>query len=69
MTKKEHPLKRYMDARGLNQAELARELGLSETMVSYVFRGKKSFGKRRAARIASQTKIPVLDLLYGESHG
>lgn len=48
MEKTEHPLKQYMRAQGWNQAELARRLGLSEAMVSCVFLGKKSFGKRQA---------------------
>jgi len=68
MEKEEHPLKQYMKAQGWRQAELARRLGVSEAMVSYVFRGKKSFGKRQAFRISSWTKIPVLDLLYGKNH-
>jgi len=68
MEQKEHPLKKYMTARGWNQAELARYLGVSEAMISYVFLGKKSFGKRQAVRISSLTKIPVLVLLYGKAH-
>jgi transcriptional regulator with XRE-family HTH domain len=68
MKQKEHPLKQYMMTRGWNQAELARYLGVSETMISYVFLGKKSFGKRQALRISSLTKIPLLVLLYGKLH-
>jgi len=68
MEKAEHPLKQYMKTQGWSQVELARRLGVSEAMVSCVFLGKKSFGKRQAVRISSWTKIPILDLLYGKSH-
>jgi len=68
MEQTEHPLKKYMRSREWNQADLARYLGLSEAMISCVFLGKKSFGKRQAVRISLLTRIPVLVLLYGKVH-
>jgi len=44
------------------QRELARDLCLSDAMISRYFAGKKSFSSKTALRIAHQTGIPMEEL-------
>jgi transcriptional regulator with XRE-family HTH domain len=56
-------LRRYMKARGMKkQRELARDLKLSDAMISRYFSGEKSFSARTALRVSHQTGIPMEEL-------
>jgi len=56
-------LRRYMQRQGMKkQRELARDLCLSDAMISRYFAGKKSFSAKSALRIAYQTGIPMEEL-------
>jgi len=57
-------LKRWADKQGLNQHEAASRLGISESFLSEVLHGKKTFGVDNALRISRLTGIKIIDLLY-----
>jgi len=46
------------------QRELSRYLGVSESYLSYYFRGKRKFGKKLALKIHKKTGIPLENLLF-----
>jgi transcriptional regulator with XRE-family HTH domain len=65
-----HPLEKYMKKTGLSQADLSRMFKISESIISYYLRGKRSIGKRTAIHISRLTGIPVIQLIFpfGENH-
>lgn len=58
---------RYMKERGITQAEFARRLGISESMLSYCLRGERRPGVSVALKIRRLTGI-TLDELYGRGN-
>jgi len=65
MSKKKNgqALREYMKERGMNkQCELARDLGVSDAMISRYFAGQKSFSAKSALRISHHTGIPMEQL-------
>lgn len=56
-------LREYMNKRGMKkQRELARDLEMSDAMISRYFAGKKSFSAKAALRISHHTGIPMEEL-------
>ena len=56
-------LREYMKKQGMKkQRELARDLGMSDAMISRYFAGKKSFSAKSALRISHYTGIPMEEL-------
>jgi len=61
--KNERALLEYMECRGMKKRrELARDLGISDAMISQYFARKKSFSAKSALRISRQTGIPMEEL-------
>jgi len=53
-------LREYMKKHGMKkQCDLARDLGMSDAMISRYFAGKKSFSAKSALRISHHTGIPM----------
>ena len=46
-----------MEAKGLSQADLSRESGISRSTVSEVLAGKKSFSRRLIRKLSSYFQI------------
>jgi len=52
-------LQDWMDRRGFNQRETARELGMDYTTLNQILTGRRSVGLAIAVRIEQHTGIPV----------
>jgi HTH-type transcriptional regulator/antitoxin HigA len=52
-------LRAYMDARGLSQADIVKGAGISSSTISEFLGGKRSLGKRPAARLAAFFGVPI----------
>lgn len=52
-----------MARRGVKQAELAGELGMSQSMLSYRLSGQVVFNVDELARVAAVLEVPVATLL------
>lgn len=50
-----HPIQRYLDESGVSQAELARRIGCSGTMLSFVIRDLRGASLELAQRIEAET--------------
>ena len=56
-------LKEYMKKKNLSRKELAKKLGITEQYLSFIFSGKRTFGKKTALRISKITGIPLEKLI------
>lgn len=57
---------------GRFQRWLARQVGVSESLISYVIRGERTLGKREAERISQILGVPfflLFDLRYRSENG
>ena len=61
-------IKQLMKDRGINECELASEVGIAQSMVSYITRGLREPSIKVLGRIASALGVKVADLL-DESDG
>ncbi len=62
-SKKRLALRKYMEAQGIKkQTDMAKRIGLTDTMLSYYLSGKKGFSPQTALRIAKITGIPMEEL-------
>jgi transcriptional regulator with XRE-family HTH domain len=59
-------LAEYKEKKGLTSRDLAELLGISESYLSEVLSGKRSFSKKLASRVSEKTGIPLLNILYPE---
>jgi transcriptional regulator with XRE-family HTH domain len=57
----------YMKAHGLNQTELADELGRSQAYISKLLNGLQQPSLEEAIRISEHCRIPVESLVIRES--
>ena len=61
-------IKQLMEDRGINECELASEVGIGQSMVSHITRGLREPSIKVLSRIASALGVKVADLL-DESDG
>lgn len=59
-----HPIQTYREARKLNQADLAKLLGCSPSLISLIESGEREVTRDNAEAWESVTGIPRLSLLY-----
>jgi antitoxin component HigA of HigAB toxin-antitoxin module len=52
-------LRARMEARGMTQAEVAKEANVSESAIRDLLSGKSALGKRPAARLAAYFGVPI----------
>lgn len=57
-------LREYMKREGIGQRELARRLGVSESLVSLWMSGARQIGKQSAPAVAHLLGVAVTDILY-----
>jgi transcriptional regulator with XRE-family HTH domain len=60
-------LAEYKEKKGLTSKGLAELLGISESYLSEILSGKRSFSKKLACKASEITGIPLLNLLYPEN--
>ena len=58
-----HPIKVFRDYRGMTQAELARQVGLSPLYISQIETGRRGGSTKALRRIAAALDIDLADLL------
>lgn len=67
MAENNHPLAKYRAERGITQEALASELSVAGLTVWRWENGKRVPRPKDAMRISEHTKIPVGDLIVGET--
>lgn len=60
------PLVRFFKEKGITQDDIARKLGVSQSYVSALLTGRKSFGKKQAQRFSEAYGLSPSWLLTGE---
>lgn len=58
-------LKKFMDRRGINQAQLAEAAGVSQAFISYVLNGKKEPTLAILMNIAKEYNVSLDSLVEG----
>ncbi|MCH8002882.1 MAG: helix-turn-helix domain-containing protein [Proteobacteria bacterium] len=58
-----HPIKVFRDYRGMTQAELARQVGLSPMYISQIETGRRGGSTKALRRIAAALDIDLADLV------
>ena len=57
-------LKEFQESLDLNQRQMARLLGISESYLSEILAGRKTPSKKLARKISQMTGISILKLLF-----
>lgn len=60
-------LSRFLKEKNMTQADLAKKLRVSRSLISFYLSGQRQPGREMARRISNLTGIPVLELLYPET--
>ncbi len=61
-------LKRAMDARGVNQAELARVTGVNGSLIGRWLKDEVAPGMENLRRVSKALRVPYLDLVVAAGH-
>ena len=59
-------LKPVLDRQGVKSGSIAKEIGLSPSLLSMVIRGERTLGKEDAEKIANVFRLPIEMLFRAE---